>query len=106
VVEAIGNDDSVGGAGERTSQKTPPQTTTTATADVISRTTPNHSIHARARSPGVLGPTGLDKGSTSTSSTGHARACHHQEGVGGVTLAAPEAAQRGGPDEAARQNAR
>ncbi|HSP27586.1 MAG TPA: hypothetical protein VLN74_03475, partial [Ilumatobacteraceae bacterium] len=64
VVLARGKDASVAGGGVRINQTAPTHTTTVATDAANSRPIPNHSTHARARSAGERGTTGLDNGST------------------------------------------
>jgi hypothetical protein len=119
LVDAIGNDASVGGSGLRRSQNAPAHTMTVAMAAPTSRPRPNHSIQARARSPGVVGGAGLDSGSTIDLLDRQMRvAQRHQEEVGALTLSRRATLQTqwvvvggwpayfGGPEEAARQKAR
>ncbi len=83
LVDAIGNDASVAGTGLRRSQNAPAHTMRVAMAAPTSRPSPNHSIHVRARSPGVIGTAGLDSGSTIDLLDRQMRvAQRHQEEVG------------------------
>ena len=87
VLVAIGSDASVGGGGLLTNQNAPAHTTTVANAAATSRPTPNHSIHARARSANELGEAGLDRGSTIDLLDRKMRtAQRHQEEVGDLNL--------------------
>jgi hypothetical protein len=87
VLVAIGSEASVGGGGVLTNQNAPPQTTAVASDAACSRPTPNHSIHARARSANELGEDGLDRGSTIGLLDRNMRAAQrHQEEVGDVNL--------------------
>jgi hypothetical protein len=82
VLDAIGSDASVGGGGLLTNQYAPAHTTAMASDAIRRRPTPNHSIHARARSAYELGEAGLDRGST-IDLLNKVRSTHrHQEEVG------------------------
>jgi hypothetical protein len=87
VLVAIGNDASVGGGGLLTNQNAPPHTTAVASDAARRRPTPNHSIHARARSANEVGEVGLDRGSTIGLLDRKMRAAQRsQEEVGDVNL--------------------
>ncbi|HYN33047.1 MAG TPA: hypothetical protein VES40_10525, partial [Ilumatobacteraceae bacterium] len=82
---AIGSDASVGGGGLLINQNAPTHTTTVASDAATRRPTPNHSIHARARSAYELA--GLARGSTFDLLDRKMRtAQRHQEEVGTANL--------------------